>query len=96
MRQRAGNTPDPDNVRAVDARSVLTREDLVRYLAELSESVRAGEQKVENVDAAELLQAASAWVEDMDGYFLNRGETIPDSPDWALAASIFRAALVYE
>jgi hypothetical protein len=80
----------------VDARSVLTREDLVRYLDDLSKNVRAGEHKVENVDAAGLLQAASAWVEDMDGYFRNRDEPIPESPDWSLIASIFAAALVYE
>jgi predicted metal-binding protein len=80
----------------VDARSVQTRADLVRYLAELSESVRVGELRVENASAADLLEAASAWVDAMDGYFINRNEPIPQSPDWALVASIFSAALVYE
>jgi len=80
----------------VDAHSVQTREDLVRYLAELSERVRAGSVRVDNVDTADLLEAASAWVDDMDGYFINRGERVPQSPDWSLVASIFTAALIYE
>jgi len=43
-----------------------------------------------------LLEAASAWVTDMDGYFLNQGRPIPDSPSWALIATILSAALIYE
>lgn len=85
-----------DMVWPVDARSVQTRGDLIRYLADLSESVRVGERRVENERATDLLSAASAWVADMDGYFLNLNEPIPDSPDWGLIASIFTAALVYE
>jgi hypothetical protein len=61
----------------VDASAVKSRADLVRFLAELSESVRAGDTSVENESAAALLDAASAWVDDYDGYFVKRGEQIP-------------------
>jgi hypothetical protein len=80
----------------VEARSVQTRDDLVRYRAELADSVRGGKLRVENVSAADLLEAASAWVDAMDGYFTNRNEPVPQSPDWSLVASIFSAALIYE
>ncbi|WP_455711071.1 DUF7660 family protein [Streptomyces nodosus] len=32
----------------------------------------------------------------MDGYFINRGEPVPDRPDWSLIASMLRAACFYE
>ena len=81
---------------SVDASAVESRADLVRFLAELSASVRAGDTNVENESAAALLDAASAWVDDYDGYFVNRGEPIPESPDWKMIATIFSASLVYE
>lgn len=80
----------------MDARSVQNRDDLVLFLDELSEGVRQGKLRVENADAADLLGAASAWVDAMDGYFTNRNEPVPESPDWRLVASIFSAALIYE
>jgi hypothetical protein len=83
-------------VGSVDASAVESRADLVRFLAELSAGVRAGGTNVENESAAALLEAASAWVDDYDGYFVNRGEPIPESPDWKLIATIFAASLVYE
>lgn len=80
----------------MDADSVRTREDLVAYLAELSDAVRAGGAETQSVSASDLLEAASAWVADMDGYFANRGEAAPDDPSWALIAAIFDASLIYE
>ena len=80
----------------MDVGSVRAHDELVRYLAELSESVRTGEVRVENATAANLLEAASAWVDAMDGHFTNRNEAVPQSPDRSIVASIFSAALIYE
>jgi len=55
-------------VAGVDVSAVESRVDLVRFLAELSASVRAGDTNVENESAAALLDAASSWVDDYDGY----------------------------
>jgi hypothetical protein len=74
---------------------VESRADLVRFLAELSKDVESG-MEVENDSADRLLEAASAWINDYDGYFMNRGEPVPESPDWKLIALIFAASLVYE
>jgi len=75
---------------------VRTRDDLEGYLAELSEKVRLGKITVENATSVELLEAACAWIADMDGYFLNRGEPVPHDPSWALIAMIVSAGLIYE
>jgi hypothetical protein len=80
----------------MEAESVRTRDDLAAYLAELAGKARGGEVAVENADSVAFLEAASAWVADMDGYFLNRGEPVPQHPSWSLVAMIVSAGLAYE
>ena len=91
---------EPSIVCSVDtlkrAQDVQSREDLVRFLADLSVEVHAGRVVADNGSAGDLLDAASGWVADMDGFFVNRGEEAPSSPTWGLIAMIFAASLVYE
>lgn len=76
--------------------SVHTRQELADFLSTLAARVEGGRQLVENGDAASILEAASAWISDMDGYFENLGKEVPDEPNWSLVAMIFSASLVYE
>ena len=55
-----------------------------------------GRHPADNASAADLLEAASAWIDDMDGYFANRGEASPAAASWGLIAHIFAASLIYE
>lgn len=80
----------------VEPEQVASREDLVRFLADLADSVKRGERKVKNETVAELIEAASGWVQDMHGYFENHGLETPSTPSWSLITMIFSAALVYE
>ena len=64
------------------AQEVQSRVELAHFLADLSEEIRAGREAVENASAVDLLDAASRWVADMDGFFVNRGEEAPPSPTW--------------
>ncbi|WP_442857041.1 DUF7660 family protein [Arthrobacter sp. YN] len=50
----------------------------------------------ENADLESFLEAMSAWTRDMDGYFMNRGEPVPDVPSWQLFAQMLLAAKIYE
>ena len=82
----------------VEARAdgVASRDDLVRFLADLAAEVQAGRHPADNASAVDLLESASAWTADMDGYYANRGEEVPATASWALIAHIFAASLVYE
>ena len=71
---------------------VKSREDLVQFLAEMS----SGAESFDNRDLGVFLEAASVWLADMDGYFLNRGEVVPEDADWSLFALILTAATAYE
>ncbi|MFH8592340.1 DUF7660 family protein [Streptomyces rimosus] len=77
--------------------AISSRQDLVAYLQHLSQGMRAGDVRMENPSTIDYVSAASRWTESMDGYFENVvGQPVPDQPDWAMIAAIFRAAVVYE
>ncbi|WP_304453415.1 hypothetical protein [Nocardiopsis sp. YSL2] len=76
---------------------VRSREDLARFLIELSGKMERGEIPVENLTAEGLVDAAGRWTCSMDGFFENIiQEPVPENPDWSMVAAIFRAALIYE
>lgn len=49
-----------------------------------------------NDQLAPFLEALAGWVEDMDGYYRNRGELPPANVSWRVMADALRAARVYE
>lgn len=76
--------------------AIQTREDLSVFLRDLSGRLREGRFPVENSDPAAFADAAGRWVRSMDGFFMNRGEEVPASPDWSMIAAVICAGLVYE
>ncbi|MFE4829928.1 hypothetical protein [Streptomyces sp. NPDC056672] len=79
-----------------DTTWVTTRADLVSYIRQLSQEAGVTSSSWENQSLDRYLEALSSWTNDMDGYFINRGEPVPDTPDWSLIASMLRAACFYE
>lgn len=77
-----------------DAR--MTRKDLAAFIGQLADSFLEEREWWENADLESFLRAWSAWLEDMDGFFLNLGEQIPAEPSWQLVAQMLLAARVYE
>ncbi len=75
---------------------VSSREQLAAFLKNLVVDLRENPHEWENGDLPSFLDAAAAWVEDMDRYFANRGELLPDPPGWRTFAEIFMAAKFYE
>ncbi|MGX5181441.1 DUF7660 family protein [Streptomyces avermitilis] len=79
-----------------DTSWVRSRADLVSYIKQLAQEAQAPSSSWENQSLDRYLEALSAWTDDMDGYFINRGEPVPDRPDWSLIAGMLRAACFYE
>ena len=75
---------------------IETREDLAAFIEELERNVRDRPDAWENATLDRYLAALASWTEDMDGYFLNRGESVPDAPSWRLVGQMLLAAKVYE
>lgn len=76
--------------------SISSRDDLVIFVRFLSDSLKKSPNEWENTTLDSFLNALAAWVEDMDGYFENRGESPPLVPDWKLVGKMLLAAMIYE
>ena len=79
-----------------DPRAVRSREDLAEFVRRLAHDLKQRPEEWENVDLGDFLEAMSAWVDDMDGFYKNRGEAVPTQPDWMTFAEILEAARIYE
>ena len=82
------NAPDP--------RKVQGREDLAEFVRGLAKDFRLQPESWENSDLGNFLEAMGAWVDDMDGYYSNRCESVPAKPDLSTIAEILAAARAYE
>jgi hypothetical protein len=80
-----------------DLRGVATREDLRRLVAQMhADFLDSGVLEWENATLERFLEAMAAYLGDLDGYFHNSGEPVPDQPDWHLVALLLVAASGYE
>ncbi len=80
----------------LNADSVQTRDDFVRFVHSLLLELRERPDKWENCKLDSYLQALAAWVQDIEGVFENRGEPVPLQISWRLLAMILLASTVYE
>lgn len=74
---------------------INTRQDLAIFVAEVAKQLRDRPEEWPNNDLNSFLEAFSAWIEDMDGYYQNRGEVMPEQPSWRTIGHMIAAALVY-
>ncbi|MEI5908691.1 hypothetical protein WAK64_16710 [Bacillus spongiae] len=75
---------------------VKSREDLIKFLLHLRKDLQTKGNAWENITLKDYLEAMEAWVEDMDGYYLNTNQPIPKQPSWKTIADILYAATMYE
>lgn len=76
--------------------AVTTREELAAFVALLAREAQQAPKDWENTDLHSFLEALAAWISDMDGYFVNRSEKVPEQPSWRTLAQMLAAATVYE
>ncbi len=76
--------------------TIHSREDFVSFARGLLHNLRENPASWENRDLESYLDAIAAWVEDMDGYYENRGEPVPWQPNWRVLGQILLAAKFYE
>ena len=68
--------------------TISSREDFVCFVRDLLQGYRHKPDAWENRDLETYLEAIAAWVEDMDGYYGNRGEPVPPQPSWKLFGEV--------
>jgi hypothetical protein len=77
------------------AETVQTQQAFSSFIRALRTDLKQNGQAWENADLDAFLEAIAGWVDDMDGYYLNRGMSAP-KPDWRVLAHLFAAARHYE
>lgn len=75
---------------------VESREEFCRFVRALAQDFKNCPEAWENNRLDSFLEALAAWTEDMDGYYLNRSENVPMTPDWKTLSEMLQAARVYE
>jgi hypothetical protein len=58
--------------------------------------LRTCPERWENTSLEAYLAAIAAWVQEMEGYYRNRGETALQHPTWKHIEEILLAARIYE
>lgn len=76
--------------------SIETKEDFAEFLNVFRESLVSQPDEWENPTLEKFLDAMEAWVNSMEGYVINSGDTDVLRPSWRTFAKILSAASVYE
>lgn len=76
--------------------SVESRDDFVEFVDALRHNLTANPDEWQNRTLYDFLEALSAWVQDMDGYYQNNRLPAPTSPNWKNVAEMMLAAKYYE
>lgn len=77
-------------------KAIKTKKDFVSFVYELSMDYHNDPKSWENKDLGTFLAALAGWVDDLEGYYLNQGQQVPEKPDWQMIANMLAAAKVYE
>jgi hypothetical protein len=75
---------------------VRSRADLATFIGALLADLRERPDEWENRDLNDFLEALKAWILDMDGYYQNIGEKMPEQPGWKIIGQMLLAARIYE
>jgi hypothetical protein len=76
--------------------TINSREEFVSFVRTLLHDFKQDPGSWENDRLELFLNAVAGWVEDLDGYYSNLGEPVPDQPSWKVLGQILLAAKVYE
>lgn len=76
--------------------SIRSREGFVEFTKALRKDLHDNPASWENSTLERFLEAIGAWVEDMDGYYVNQASSVPEPLDWKVVGDILMAAKMYE
>ena len=76
--------------------AINSRDDLATWIDQLRQDYLNNPVTWENRDLPAYLEALSAWLRDMDGYYARMGRDMPNAPTWQLIGEILLAAKMYE
>lgn len=76
--------------------NIKTKDELSEFVSALQKDFKDNKDDWENQDLPSYLEAMSAWIDDMDGYYANQDKDLPIDLTWKVFADILFAARIYE
>lgn len=80
----------------VNPEHVSNRADFCSFVDALRSELTSKESEWVNSNLSDYLEALSAWVRDMDGFYENKGLAVPESFSWSDLAQMLNVAKYYE
>jgi hypothetical protein len=77
-------------------KQIETKDDLMKFIFMLRKDLNHNVEEWENYTLDSFLEAMEGWMQDMDGYYLNTNQPLPEQPSWKMIADILMAAKYYE
>lgn len=79
-----------------EVKKIQTRENFISFLRALKKDYTENLSSWENRNIETFLGAMAAWVEDMDGFYINQNLPVPENPDRKVFADILMGGKLYE
>lgn len=76
--------------------SINNKDEFVNFISALAKDFKENPDEWENKDLFSYLGAMASWIEDMDGYYENTGQSLPKDINWKVFSDILMAARFYE
>ncbi len=76
--------------------NITSKEELIDFLEFLSKDRYTKKDEWNNNTIEDYLAAISSWIEDMEGYYKNSNQPIPNSENWSFIATLFYVGKIYE
>jgi hypothetical protein len=77
-------------------KDIKTKNDFLEFLKYLINDLKLNPEKWENYDLNSYLEGVQAWIEDMEGYYKNTNQKVPEDINWQFIANVLLAAKMYE
>lgn len=76
--------------------SIKNKNDFVNFISALVKDLKENSEQWENKDLYSYLNGMVSWIEDMDGYYENTNQPLPNNVTWKVFSDILMAARTYE
>lgn len=77
-------------------KNTQTREDLVKFIDRLINDINNNPDEWTGKTIRSYLESIQSWIEDMDGYYNNTKQNLPQNIDWNFIATLLYVGKIYE
>lgn len=77
-------------------KNVQTKSDFISFIDLIIMDYKTNEQEWENKNIEEYLASIKSWVEDMEWYYKNTNQALPNDINWNVFSNIIYAGKIYE